>query len=73
MSGSSHFALALVLLWLAFLCFFVAFHPGGIQVNGHAAQNPADVIKYFMQKMAQGQGPLQPGSNGNSGGGTTNA
>lgn len=52
-SGASG-ALALILLWLAFLCFFVAFHPGGIQVNGHDAQNPKDVILWLMQRVTTG-------------------
>lgn len=47
-------ALALLFLWIAFACFFVAFHPGGIQLNGHPAQNPRDVILWFMQRIASG-------------------
>jgi hypothetical protein len=47
-------ALALILFWLAFICFYVAFHPGGIQVNGHPAQNPRDVILWLMQRVTQG-------------------
>jgi hypothetical protein len=47
-------ALALILLWLSMMAFFVAFHPGGLQVNGHAAQNPRDVILWFMQRIAAG-------------------
>lgn len=47
-------ALALLLMWIAFVCFFVAFHPGGIEVNGHSAQNPRDVILWFMQRIARG-------------------
>jgi hypothetical protein len=53
-------ALALILFWIAFTCFFVAFHPGGIQVNGHAAQNPRDVILWLMQRIATG--PSTPGT-----------
>lgn len=47
-------ALALVLFWVAFVSFFVAFHPGGLQVNGKPAQNPKDVILWLMQRVAQG-------------------
>lgn len=68
MPSSARFAFALLLWWLACLCFFVAFHPGGVQVNGHPAQNPADVIKYMMQKMGN-----PAGSGTQSPGGTTNA
>jgi len=47
-------AIALILLWVAFASFFVAFHPGGITVNGHPAQNPRDVILWLMQRFATG-------------------
>lgn len=49
-------ALALILLWLSFAAFFVAFHPGGLTVNGKPAENPRDVILWFMQRAAQGTG-----------------
>lgn len=52
-SGASG-ALALVLFWVAFICFFVAFHPGGLQVSGHPAQNPKDVVLWLMQRVAAG-------------------
>lgn len=51
MPQGARFAIALVILWTAFACFFVAFHPGGIQVNGKPAQNPTDVFKYLMQNL----------------------
>lgn len=47
-------ALALILLWLTFTLWFVAFHPGGIQVNGHPARNPRDVILWYIQRFAKG-------------------
>lgn len=34
MTKGSRFAVALILFWLAFTCFYVAFHPGGIVVPG---------------------------------------
>jgi len=54
MSQSAAGAVALLLLWLAFACFFIAFHPGGIEVNGHPARNPRDVILWFMQRVSHG-------------------
>lgn len=63
MSGNARFAIALVVLWFAFACFFVAFHPGGIQVNGQPAQNPSDVFKYAVQHIAN---PSQSGSGGST-------
>lgn len=55
--------LALVLLWIGFVAFFVAFHPGGLQIDGHAAQNPRDVILWLIRRAASGppqsaQGPV---------------
>lgn len=48
-------AMALVLLWVAFACFFTAFHPGGlIMGNGNQAQNPRDVIIWFMERISEG-------------------
>ena len=66
MSKGARFALALVLFWLAFVCFYVAFHPGGLKVPGpdpskpgdtsatHKAQNPGDVIGYLAQGFGLG-------------------
>jgi hypothetical protein len=47
-------AIGLVLLWVGFASLFVAFHPGGIEVNGHKARNPRDVILWFIQRVASG-------------------
>jgi hypothetical protein len=47
--------MALLLLWIAFACFFVAFHPGGLVLdNGTQAQNPRDVILWFMERISEG-------------------
>jgi hypothetical protein len=55
-------ALALILLWISFASFFVAFHPGGIRdpmfkttdnPQGYA-RNPADVIVWLMKRAASG-------------------
>lgn len=47
-------ALALVLFWIAFVSFFVSFHPGGLQIDGHPAQNPRDVILWLIRRAASG-------------------
>lgn len=55
-------AIAVVLLWFAFVAFFVAFHPGGIRSDGFKsdnnpqgyARNPRDVFLYFVSKIAGG-------------------
>jgi hypothetical protein len=63
MSKGVYGAFALVLLWIAFAGFFVAFHPGGIrnamfvddQNNPSGlARNPRDVLLYFIYKWTQG-------------------
>ena len=55
-------ALALIMLWLAFASFFVAFHPGGIRdpmfvttdnPQGYA-RNPPDVIIWMIKRAISG-------------------
>lgn len=55
-------ALALILMWVAFASFFVAFHPGGItdtmfvstdNPSGYA-HNPVDVIVWLVKRAAEG-------------------
>ena len=62
MNKSAGGALALILLWVAFACFFVAFHPGGISdpmfvtkdnPQGYA-RNPVDVIVWLIKRATQG-------------------
>jgi hypothetical protein len=52
MSHSARFAISLVILWIGFACLFVAFHPGGVQINGRPAQNPSDITKFAVQKLS---------------------
>ena len=56
-------AIGVILLWLAFVCFFVAFHPGGITSPmfadsknnpSGAARNPRDVFLYFIDLWSKG-------------------
>jgi hypothetical protein len=55
-------ALALILLWVAFAAFFVAFHPGGIRDNMFksdknplgTARNPRDVLIWLIKRGAEG-------------------
>jgi hypothetical protein len=55
MSRNAAGALGLILLWLSFVMFYVAFHPGGLKrPDGKPAQNPRDVILWFMQRFATG-------------------
>jgi hypothetical protein len=55
MGAGASGALALILFWVAFICFFAAFHPGGIKLaDGTPAQNPRDVILWLMQRVASG-------------------
>lgn len=67
MGKGANGALALLLLWIAFAAFFVSFHPGGLVLaDGTAAQNPRDVIVWFMQRIAGGPNsmPTAPGTSG---------
>lgn len=67
MSHSGRFAISLILLWIGFACFFVAFHPGGVLLNGSPAKNPSDVIKFTVQKLAN-PGTSSSSATGSSGG-----
>ena len=62
MSKGASGALALILLWVSFAAFFVAFHPGGIRddlfkndknPNG-LAKNPRDVLIWLIKRAASG-------------------
>lgn len=54
MNNGTQFAVALILFWISGVSFFVAFHPGGIKVGGRPAQNPADVLRYFIELANKG-------------------
>jgi hypothetical protein len=66
MSKGVYGAFGLILMWLAFVSFFVAFHPGGLRSklfedpdkNPHGlARNPRDVVLYFVDKWTTGEPP----------------
>ena len=72
MNGAAKFALGIVALWLAGLCFFLAFHPNGVVLNGQKVSNPVEVLKWLIQEFGKATGqasadetPLQD-SQGNS-------
>lgn len=62
MNNGASGALALILLWVAFAAFFVAFHPGGIAdpmfvTPGNPkgfARNPVDVLVWLIKRATQG-------------------
>ncbi len=54
MSDGTKFAIALILFWVAGVCFFVAFHPGGVMIDGRPAQNPVDVFRYLIGIFVKG-------------------
>lgn len=59
MTGATKLAIGILLLWLAGMAFFVAFHPNGVQLaDGSQAKSPADIIRYTMWK-ARGGGSGQ--------------
>lgn len=51
-TGNARLALGFLLLWVAGIAFFTAFHPGGIVVAGKPAKNPADVLQYLIARMS---------------------
>lgn len=53
MSQGTKFAIALVLLWLAGIGLFIAFHPGGLELDGKPVENPAEVIQYYIQLVSK--------------------
>jgi hypothetical protein len=66
MSKGVYGAFGLVLLWMAFASFFIAFHPGGLrspmfvdpQKNPTGlARNPRDALLYFIEKLTTGVAP----------------
>lgn len=56
MNGAAKFAFGIVLLWLAGLCFFLAFHPNGVVLNGQKVSNPVDVLKWLIQEFGTATG-----------------
>jgi hypothetical protein len=56
MNGAAKFAFGIVLLWLAGLCFFLAFHPNGVVLNGQKVSNPVDVLKWLIQEFGKATG-----------------
>lgn len=69
MSKAVSGAIAVILLWIAFVSFYVAFHPGGItspmfqdpQNNPEGqARNPRDVFLYFVELWSKGINTGQP-------------
>lgn len=66
MFGSTKLSFAILLIWVAGLCFFVAFHPGGILIYdpnadggkgaNRPAKNPAEVLGYLMSASYGGSG-----------------
>lgn len=51
MQTGTKVAAGFLLLWVAGMAFFAAFHPNGIQVDGKPAGNPADVLRYLIQQV----------------------
>lgn len=67
MHDAGKLAIGIILLWLAGLAFFVAFHPNGVTMpDGKAARNPGDVLKYIIAEVHGGKSD----NSGFSGGGS---
>jgi hypothetical protein len=56
MGDGTRFAIGLVIMWLAFLFFYFAFHPNGVP----GVNNPAGALKWLIgefQKLGSGNAP----------------
>lgn len=56
MEGGTRLAIAILMMFLAMLCFFFAFHPGGVE-NVH---NPDSALQWLMGEFDKAS--TQPGS-----------
>lgn len=73
MNGATKLALGTLLMWLAGLAFFVAFHPNGVVMpDGKPAKNPADILKYMIFE-ARGGAQNNGDNSGQDQGGTVSA
>lgn len=63
MNDATKLAIGILLVWVAGMAFFVAFHPNGvIMPSGEQAKSPADIIKFAMWKArGGGNGSQQSG------------
>lgn len=61
MGQAAKMALGLVLIWIGLVCFYFAFHPNGVQLNGNPVSNPAEALKWLIQEF-QGVSSAKPAS-----------
>lgn len=70
MEGGAKLAIAILVLFIAMVAFFFAFHPGG--VNNGAISNPVDILKWMFTQFdstVAGNGSASGGpATGNAGG-----
>lgn len=62
MNGAAKLALGLLILWIAMVCFYFAFHPNGVTFNGAPVANPSEALQWLIQEFQ-----------GTTGGGSGNA
>jgi len=49
MGGGTKLAIGILVMWLAMLFFFFAFHPGGVNL---ASDNPVGMLKWLMSEFS---------------------
>lgn len=47
MGDGARLAIAILMMFLAMVAFFFAFHPGGASISGSAIANPDDLLKFL--------------------------
>ena len=50
MGSGGQLAIAILVMFVAMVCFFVAFHPGGVNLSGSEISNPDDLLKFLFQE-----------------------
>jgi hypothetical protein len=47
MGDGTRLAVAILILFLAMVAFFFAFHPAGVELNGQPVNNPAEILQWL--------------------------
>lgn len=56
MGDGARLAIAILILFLAMVAFFFAFHPGGVALDGKEVKNPGDILKFMFAEFDKGAG-----------------
>lgn len=56
MGSATRFAIAIAILFLSMVCFFLAFHPNGVALNGQPIGNPKEALEFMFQEFDTASG-----------------